>query len=550
MDDDVDTEPGRTPAGRRRHARRTMIRTSAIAGGALLGDAGRAEPRQRRSVRLVPRVAASRRLLLQREDRDDRPGGVPRRARLRDRAPAPHRAFGQVGDAAGSDRGRLRRSARTANPRAGDSSRGPRSPRSAAPRSRATPACVRPRTRRGSFVDAHVRRQRPRPRIVFRHEGSQDLLHPGDRLRVATLRPVRAARQHGPRHQTLPLISCHCCGNESPGHRRRGIHRLEPRASRWATGTTCACSTICAAATARTSRAASSSSSATWPTRPSCDRRWTASRSCSIRPRAVRSSDRSSIRCAPTPRTCTARWPFSTRRAWPARGRVVSASSSSVYGGAGQMPTPESAPLIPRSPYAVSKLAGEHYCRVYSELHGLETVSLRYFNIYGPRQRPDSAYAAVIPLFIEALANGRRPTVHGDGGQSRDFTFIDDAVAANIAAATAPASAQRQGVQRRRRSPVLAARSAGDPGPDPGRRRRTRVHRPARRRRAPQRSRHQRRGERSRVPPVGRLRVRAADDRRLVQPAWGCLTQSDARLTVGDHGRDRPQVHGRGGTAA
>src|SRR5258707_8042854 len=121
--------------------------------------------------------------------------------------------------------------------------------------------------------------------------------------------------------------------------------------------------------------------------------------------------------------------------------RVVSASSSSVYGGAEQMPTPERAPLIPRSPYAVSKLAGELYCRVYSELHGLETVSLRYFNIYGPRQRPDSAYAAVIPLFIEALAHGRRPIVHGDGGQSRDFTFIDDAVAANIAAATAPAAA-------------------------------------------------------------------------------------------------------------
>jgi UDP-glucose 4-epimerase len=121
--------------------------------------------------------------------------------------------------------------------------------------------------------------------------------------------------------------------------------------------------------------------------------------------------------------------------------RIVSASSSSVYGGAAQMPTPESAPLTPRSPYAVSKLTGEHYCRVYTELHGLETVSLRYFNIYGPRQRPDSAYAAVIPLFIDALANGRRPTVYGDGGQSRDFTFIDDAVAANIAAATAPAAA-------------------------------------------------------------------------------------------------------------
>jgi UDP-glucose 4-epimerase len=121
--------------------------------------------------------------------------------------------------------------------------------------------------------------------------------------------------------------------------------------------------------------------------------------------------------------------------------RVVSASSSSVYGGAAQLPTSETAPLIPRSPYAVSKLAGEQYCRVYSELHGLETVSLRYFNVYGPRQRPDSAYAAVIPLFIEALATGARPVVHGDGKQSRDFTFVDDAVAANLAAASAPASA-------------------------------------------------------------------------------------------------------------
>jgi len=120
--------------------------------------------------------------------------------------------------------------------------------------------------------------------------------------------------------------------------------------------------------------------------------------------------------------------------------RVVSASSSSVYGGAAQMPTPESAPLVPRSPYAVSKLTGEHYCRVYTELHGLETVSLRYFNVYGPRQRPDSAYAAVIPLFIDALRSGVRPVVHGDGLQSRDFTFISDAVAANLAAATAPAA--------------------------------------------------------------------------------------------------------------
>lgn len=119
--------------------------------------------------------------------------------------------------------------------------------------------------------------------------------------------------------------------------------------------------------------------------------------------------------------------------------RVVASSSSSVYGGAKQLPTSESAPLLPRSPYAVSKLAGEHYCRVWSELFGLETVALRYFNVYGPRQRPDSAYAAVIPLFTDALRTGARPVVHGDGLQSRSFVYVDDVVEANLAAATTPA---------------------------------------------------------------------------------------------------------------
>ncbi len=123
--------------------------------------------------------------------------------------------------------------------------------------------------------------------------------------------------------------------------------------------------------------------------------------------------------------------------------RVVSASSSSVYGGADVLPTPEDAPARPRSPYAVSKLAGEHYCRVLAEIHGLETVSIRYFNVFGPRQRPDSAYAAVIPLFIDALAGGRCPEVHGDGRQSRSFTYVADAVAANLAAAAAPPEACR-----------------------------------------------------------------------------------------------------------
>ena len=119
--------------------------------------------------------------------------------------------------------------------------------------------------------------------------------------------------------------------------------------------------------------------------------------------------------------------------------RVVLASSSSVYGGASQVPTPESVPLMPRSPYAVTKMTGEHYARVFWELHGLETVCLRYFNVFGPRQRPDSQYAAVIPLFIDALLTGRTPQVHGDGLQSRDFTFIVDTVRANLLAGTAPA---------------------------------------------------------------------------------------------------------------
>jgi UDP-glucose 4-epimerase len=119
--------------------------------------------------------------------------------------------------------------------------------------------------------------------------------------------------------------------------------------------------------------------------------------------------------------------------------RVVYASSSSVYGAAEQLPTSETAPTRPRSPYAVSKLAGEQYCRVFTEVFGLETTSLRYFNVYGPRQQPGSQYAGVIPLFIDALRNGSRPIVHGDGNQSRDFTYVQDAVTATIAAADAMA---------------------------------------------------------------------------------------------------------------
>jgi nucleoside-diphosphate-sugar epimerase len=116
--------------------------------------------------------------------------------------------------------------------------------------------------------------------------------------------------------------------------------------------------------------------------------------------------------------------------------RFVMASSSSVYGDTPQLPKREIMPTDPLSPYAVTKLANEKYCKVFYELYGLETVSLRYFNIFGPRQDPKSEYAAVIPKFITALLSGRQPVVYGDGEQSRDFTFISNAVDANLLATT------------------------------------------------------------------------------------------------------------------
>ena len=117
--------------------------------------------------------------------------------------------------------------------------------------------------------------------------------------------------------------------------------------------------------------------------------------------------------------------------------RVIYASSSSVYGDTPTLPKREDQTPKPISPYAVSKLIGERYCEVYHALHGLETVSLRYFNVFGPRQDSDSPYAAVIPLFIQSLFHGQRPRVFGDGEQTRDFTFVSNAVDANLCAASA-----------------------------------------------------------------------------------------------------------------
>jgi UDP-glucose 4-epimerase len=118
--------------------------------------------------------------------------------------------------------------------------------------------------------------------------------------------------------------------------------------------------------------------------------------------------------------------------------RVVNASSSSVYGDSPVLPKIEAMPTNPLSPYAVSKLAAEAYCQAFTRVYGLETVSLRYFNVFGPRQNPLSPYAAVVPRFIEALGQNRPPVIFGDGKQSRDFTFITNVVQANLLAMQAP----------------------------------------------------------------------------------------------------------------
>jgi len=115
--------------------------------------------------------------------------------------------------------------------------------------------------------------------------------------------------------------------------------------------------------------------------------------------------------------------------------RLVYASSSSIYGDSAELPKREDMNPAPQSPYATSKLAGEHYCRVFSGLYDLDCVALRYFNVFGPRQDPHSQYAAVVPLFVTALLEGRLPVIYGDGEQSRDFTYVSNVVDANMLAA-------------------------------------------------------------------------------------------------------------------
>jgi UDP-glucose 4-epimerase len=124
--------------------------------------------------------------------------------------------------------------------------------------------------------------------------------------------------------------------------------------------------------------------------------------------------------------------------------RVVCASSSSVYGSSpATTPRREDEPALPISPYATAKLAGEGYARSFTKVYGLDTVSLRYFNVFGPRQDPTSQYAAAIPSFITALLDGKQPVIYGDGEQSRDFTYVANVVRANVLAMDAPGVAGR-----------------------------------------------------------------------------------------------------------
>lgn len=117
--------------------------------------------------------------------------------------------------------------------------------------------------------------------------------------------------------------------------------------------------------------------------------------------------------------------------------RVIYAASSSAYGNSEKLPRQENDPARPLSPYAVAKLAGESYCETFSRIYGLETVRLRYFNVFGPRQSADNPYAAAVPVFLQTMLAGRSPVIYGDGLQTRDFTYVGDVIQANLLAAEA-----------------------------------------------------------------------------------------------------------------
>jgi UDP-glucose 4-epimerase len=124
-------------------------------------------------------------------------------------------------------------------------------------------------------------------------------------------------------------------------------------------------------------------------------------------------------------------------------GRVVYAASSSAYGDSEVLPKVESMAPQPKSPYALQKLVGEHYCQIFATVYGLETVALRYFNVYGPRQDPSSPYSGVLSLFMRAVLERKTPIIFGDGEQSRDFTYVEDVAELNLKAARAPKASGR-----------------------------------------------------------------------------------------------------------
>ena len=200
--------------------------------------------------------------------------------------------------------------------------------------------------------------------------------------------------------------------------------------------------------------------------------------------------------------------------------RFLFAASSSAYGDTAELPKHEGMLPLPLSPYAAGKLAGEYYVRVYAQTMGLDGVSLRYFNIFGPRQDPSSPYSGVISLFIKGMSQGRRPTIFGDGEQTRDFTYVANAVAANLAAMRHPEPLARRGLQCRDRAADPAARPGGRPEPD------------------------LRHGSRARLPAAAaRRRPRLAGQPRADRPRARLSPARPLRRGAEAHGPGEPVAH-------
>jgi len=196
--------------------------------------------------------------------------------------------------------------------------------------------------------------------------------------------------------------------------------------------------------------------------------------------------------------------------------RVFYAASSSAYGDTEELPKVETMTPRPKSPYALQKLVGEYYATVFASCFGLETVSVRYFNVYGPRQNPSSPYSGIVSLFMKALLERRSPTIHGDGEQSRDFTYVEDVAALSIQAAFARRLRPR--LQRRQRQPLHPQPDLGNPAKDRRRLHPGTLRTAPRGRRAPLPGRHRRRRSRPRPRPVLLPRRRSPPHPGVVSP--------------------------------